>query len=216
MEQSNCPVTVKAIMNIKTATPHYPIQSFLAERWSPYGFADRPVAVADLCSLFEAARWAPSSYNEQPWSYLVATKDNPQEFGRLLACLVEANQAWAQAAPVLALGVVNLRFTRNNKDNRAAVHDLGLAAGNLVTEATARGLSVHQMIGILPDKAREVYHIPEHSEAWTAIAIGYPADPATLPAALQERDLAPRQRKPLSEFVFTGQWGQASPLVLKR
>ena len=164
----------------------------------------------------EAARWAASSYNEQPWSYLVATKDNPQEFDRLLSCLMEANQAWAKAVPVLALGVVNLQFTQNNKDNRAAVHDLGLAAGNLLVEATARGLSVHQMIGILPDKAREIYHIPEHSEAWTAVAIGYKADPATLPAALKERDLAPRQRKPLSEFVFAGQWGRPSPIVLHR
>ena len=114
------------------------------------------------------------------------------------------------------LGVVSLRFSRNNKDNRAAVHDLGLAAGNLVVEATARGLCVHQMIGILPDKAREVYQIPEHYEAWTAMAIGYKADPAKLPDALKERDLTPRQRKPPSQFVFTGKWGQPSPLVLKR
>ena len=142
---------------------------------------------ADLRSLFEAARWAASSYNEQPWNYLVATRENPLEFGRLLSCLVEANQAWAKAAPVLVLGVVNLRFAKNNQDNRAAVHDLGLAAGNLLVEATTRGLSVHQMIGILPDKAREIYQIPEHFEAWTAMAIGYRADPAKLPEALKER-----------------------------
>jgi nitroreductase len=202
--------------NIKKAATDYPIQQVLAKRWSPYGFEDRPVSEADLRSLFEAARWAASSYNEQPWSYLVATRENSREFERLLSCLVETNQAWAKAAPVLVLGVVNLRFAKNNQDNRAAVHDLGLAAGNLLVEATARGLSVHQMIGILPDKAREVYRIPEHSEAWTAIAIGYKADPAKLPDALKERDLAPRQRKPLSEFVFTGQWRQPSPLVLKR
>ena len=203
-------------MSDKTASTDYPIHELLAERWSPYGFEDRPVAQADLRSLFEAARWAASSYNEQPWSFFVATKENPEEFARLLSCLVEGNQGWAKAAPVLVLGVVSLKFSRNNKDNRAAVHDLGLAAGNLLVEATARGLCVHQMIGILPDKAREVYQIPEHSEAWTAIAIGYKGDPAKLPDALKERDLAPRQRKPLSQFVFTGKWGQPSPLVLKR
>lgn len=203
-------------MNIKQAATDHPILQILAERWSPYGFEDRPVSEADLCSLFEAARWAASSYNEQPWHFLVATRENPSEFGRLLSCLVEANQTWAKTAPVLVLGVVSLQFTNKKKDNRAAVHDLGLAAGNLVVEATALGLSVHQMIGLLPDKARELYRIPEHFEAWTAMAIGYQADPAKLPDALQARDLAPRKRKTLSEFVFTGQWGKPSPLVLKR
>ncbi len=200
----------------KKASSDYPIHELLAKRWSPYGFENRPVAQADLLSLFEAARWAASSYNEQPWNFLVATREDPDEFARLLSCLVDGNQGWAKAAPVLALGVVSLRFSRNNKDNRAAVHDLGLAAGNLVVEATARGLCVHQMIGILPDEARKVYQIPEHFEAWTALAIGYKADPAKLPDALKERDLAPRQRKPLSQFVFTGKWGQSSPLVLQR
>jgi nitroreductase len=210
----NIPEVSQTIMNIKKATTDHPILPALAERWSPYGFDDRPVADADLRSLFEAARWAASSYNEQPWNYVVATRKNSTEFERLLFCLVDGNQAWAKTAPVLALGVVSLRFGKNNQDNRAAVHDLGLATGNLVVEATARGLSVHQMIGILPDKAREVYQIPEHFEAWTAMAIGYKADPAKLPDALKARDLAPRQRKPLSEFVFTGQWKQPAPLVL--
>lgn len=168
---------------------------------------------SDLRSLFEAARWAASSHNEQPWNYLIATKASPEEFARLLSCLVEGNQAWAKTAPGLVLGVVNLRFARNNQDNRAAVHDLGLAAGNLVTEATTRGLSVHQMIGIIPGKAREIFGIPEHHEAWTAMAIGYKADPADLPEALKERDRTPRQRKPLEKFVFAGQWGQPSPLL---
>jgi hypothetical protein len=79
-----------------------------------------------------------------------------------------------------------------------------------------RGLCVHQMIGILPDKAREVYLIPEHFEAWTAMAIGYKADPSKLVEEMKRRDLAPRQRKPLSKFVFTGRWGQPSPLVERR
>jgi nitroreductase len=203
-------------MNIKKAVTDYPIQHALADRWSPYGFEDRPVTEADLLSLFEAARWAASSYNEQPWNYLVAIKENSKEFEQLLSCLVEANQAWAKAAPVLVLSVVSLRFAKNAKDNRAAVHDLGLASGNLVVEATTRGLSVHQMIGILPNKAREVYQIPEHFEAWTAMAIGYNADPATMPDALKERDLAPRQRRPLRDFVFAGHWKVAASLVTKR
>jgi nitroreductase len=194
----------------KTAATDHPIHKLLAQRWSPHAFQDRPVPPEDLRSLFEAARWAPSSYNEQPWSYLVATRENRVEFDRLLSCLVEPNQVWARTAPVLALGIVTHRFKRNNNENKAAVHDLGLAAGNLVMEATARGLHVHQMIGILPDRARELYHIPPDSEAWTGLAIGYRGEPDGLPDALKERELAPRQRKPLRQFVFTGKWGTPS------
>jgi nitroreductase len=200
-------------MSDKRAALDHPIHELLATRWSPYAFQDRPVADADLRSLFEAARWAPSSYNEQPWSYIVAKRDDPPEFERLLSCLVEGNQVWAKAAPVLGLGIVTLRFARNDKPNRAAVHDLGLAAGNLLVEATARGLYVHQMIGIVPEKAREIYEIPEGSEAWTGIAIGYRGNANALPTNLRDRDLTPRQRKPLSEFVFGGKWGRPSSIA---
>jgi nitroreductase len=199
----------------KYAVPDYPIHELLTTRWSPYAFADRPIPAADLRSLFEAVRWAPSSFNEQPWSYVVATREHPEEFQRLLSCLVEFNQAWAKAAPVLALGIVRLTFERNGQVNRAAVHDLGLAAGSLLVEATARGLSVHQMLGILPDKARQVFDIPAGFEAWTAIAMGYRGKAENLPDALQEREHLPRQRKPLSQFVFSGKWGNASPFVVK-
>ena len=101
----------------KQATTDFPVHELIARRWSPYGFADRPVSVDDLHSLFEAARWAASSYNEQPWSYIVATRDDPEEYERLLSCLVEANQAWAGGAPVLMLAVASHRFSRNNKPN---------------------------------------------------------------------------------------------------
>jgi nitroreductase len=202
-------------MNIKKAAIDNPILSELARRWSPYGFEDRLVSESDLRSLFEAARWAASSYNEQPWNYIVATKADAHEFAKLLSCLTEANQAWAKAAPVLVLCVVSLKFVKNETENRAAVHDLGLADGNLVMEATNRGLSVHQMIGIFPELARDLYHIPAHYEAWTAMAMGYRGDPANLPGELRERDMAPRQRKPLTKFVFTGQWGNPSPLLQK-
>jgi len=197
----------------KQATPDHPIQELIAQRWSPYAFADRPVSEDDLRSLFEAARWAASSYNEQPWRFILATKASADEFERLLSCLVEGNQAWAKAAPVLALGCTSLYFARNNRPNAAAVHDLGLASASLTLEATARGLFVHQMIGILPNKARELYRIPEGVQPVTGLAIGYAAHPDTLPEKYRERDLAPRGRRPLAEFVFGGQWETPSDAV---
>lgn len=197
----------------KIAATDHPIHALLAERWSPCAFADRDVSDGDLRSLFEAARWAPSSYNEQPRSYVVATRAQPEEFARLLSCLVEPNQAWARLAPVLALGIARRTFTRNDKPNAAAEHDLGLAAGSLLVEASARGLYVHQMIGILPDRARELYAIPEHSHALTGLAIGYLGDSDALPEGLRARDRAPRARKPLTEFVFGGRYGEASAIV---
>jgi nitroreductase len=163
--------------------------------------------------MFEAARWAASSYNEQPWRYIVATKANPAEFARLQSCLVDGNQVWAKAAPVLALGCTSLNFVHNGKPNAAAIHDLGLASATLTLEATARGLYVHQMIGILPDKAREVYRIPDGFLPLTALAIGYAADPSVLPENLRGRDLAQRTRRPLAEFVFGDQWGTAADLA---
>lgn len=197
----------------KQAKPDYPIHELLTKRWSPYAFSDRAVSDDDLRALFEAARWAASSYNEQPWSYIVATKANAAEFERVLSCLVEGNQAWAKAVPVLALGCTSLRFALNNNPNAAAVHDLGLASANLTLEATARGLFVHQMIGILPDKVRELYRVPDGVQPLTGLAIGYAADASVLPEKLRERDLAPRTRKPLAEIVFGGTWGTPAGMV---
>src|SRR5215475_11550153 len=120
---------------IKRAETDHPINDLTAKRWSPYCFSKSKVSRKDLYSLFEAARWAASSYNEQPWSYIVATRDDRPGFERLLSCLVEGNQAWAKAAPVLALGCTSLLFARNGQPNAAALHDLGLASGNLALEA---------------------------------------------------------------------------------
>ena len=196
----------------KHAVPDNPVLDLIAKRWSPYAFSDKPVSNDDLRSLFEAARWAASSYNEQPWAYIVAITTDVPEFNRLLSCLVEGNQIWAQAAPVLAIGCASLQFKLNNKPNAAAVHDLGLASANLTLEATARGLCVHQMIGILPDRVRQLYRIPEGIQPLTGLAIGYAAEPNALPEKLRERDLAPRSRKQTAEFVFGQEWGQPSSL----
>ena len=197
----------------KLAETQYPIHDLLRRRWSPRAFSDRRVEPDKLRSLWEAARWAASSFNEQPWSFIVATKEDEAEYARLLSCLVEGNIEWAQHAPVLMVSVARLSFEEDGKPNRHAFHDVGQAAANLTVQATALGLMVHQMAGILPDKIRELYGIPEGYEAVAGIALGYPGDPQALPERLRQRELAPRERKPLPEFVFTGHWGRTSPVV---
>lgn len=197
----------------KTAPTDHPVHELIAKRWSPCGFSDQLIDRSELASLLEAARWAASSYNEQPWSFLVATRDQKAEFDKVLACLVEANQQWAKNAAALIITVASLQFARNGKPNHHALHDVGLAVGNLSLEATARGMVLHQMAGILPEKAREVFNIPEQYQPVTGVAVGYLAAADTLPDNLRERDQSPRSRKPISEFTFTGTWGQTSPLV---
>ena len=119
----------------KPAQTDHPIQEILKRRWSPRAFADRMVESEKLRSLFEAARWAPSSFNEQPWFFIVATKQKLEEHARLLSCLVEKNQQWARLAPVLMVSVAKLKFAKTGKPNRHAFHDVGLAMGNMLVEA---------------------------------------------------------------------------------
>ncbi len=198
----------------KPVKTDFPIHDLLARRWSPRAFSERPVEPDKLRRLLEAARWAPSSYNEQPWAYLVATLEDAAEHARLLSVLVEGNIAWAKRAPVLMLSIAKLNFEHNGKPNRHAFHDVGLASANLVLQATAMGLAVHQMAGFHAEKARELFGIPEGWEPVAAIALGYPGEPDALPEPIRQRELAPRTRKPLGQFVFTGRWGEASPLVV--
>lgn len=196
----------------KRAKTHHPIHEYLQLRWSPVAFASKLVEKETLRSLFEAARWAASSFNEQPWSYLVATKDEPEEFQKMLGVLVEGNQAWAKNAPVLAISVAKKTFAQNGKPNRFSWHDVGQASANLTFEATSRGLAVHQMAGFNPGKTRELYGIPDDYEPVAAMAIGYPGDVDQLPEDLRNREKAERTRKPLTEFVFTGQWGKSASI----
>ncbi|HMG74581.1 MAG TPA: nitroreductase family protein [Pyrinomonadaceae bacterium] len=198
----------------KPAQTDHPIIELLKRRWSPRAFSDQMVEPEKLLSLFEAARWAPSSFNEQPWSFVLATKQNPAEHARLLSCLVEGNQQWARQAPVLMVSVAKLNFDKTGKPNRHAFYDVGMAVGNLMTQAMALDLFVHQMAGFSPEKVAELYKIPDEFEPVAAIAIGYGGEVEDLPESLRERELGPRSRKPIQEFVFEGRWGQASPLVL--
>jgi len=192
------------------------IEEILKRRWSPRAFANRIVERDKLQSLFEAARWAASSFNEQPWSFIVATKEKPKEFAALLSCLAEKNQQWAQLAPVLMVSIAKLNFERNGKPNRHAFHDVGMAVGNLLLQATVFGLYVHQMAGFSVDKVRETYGVPEGFEPVAAIAVGYPDDPNVLPEPFRQQEIAPRQRKPIDSFVFEAKWGETSPIVSQR
>lgn len=197
----------------KHARTDHPIHDLLAQRWSPYAFDGRSVTPDDARAIFEAARWAASSYNEQPWRFIVALRDDGEGFNQVLSCLVEANRQWAQHAGLLALTAIRTTFARNNKPNRVALHDLGLAAANLTLEATARGLHVHQMAGIEPDRAREVYSVPDGFEIATAIAVGYRTPAEQLQGELRDRETAPRTRRSLPEFVFGGQWDRPADFL---
>jgi nitroreductase len=191
-----------------------PVHELVLHRWSPRAFSDKPVSPAILRSLFEAARWAPSSSNSQPWAYIVATKDDKHNFDKILSTMVEFNQAWAKHAPVLAISVAQIK-NKEGKPLTHSFHDVGSASAQLSFQAVADGLHVHQMAGFDANKAREVFHIPEDWQAVATIAIGYPGDPSSLPDKLKERELAPRQRKALADFVMTGDWGHTASFVKK-
>jgi len=195
------------------AKNEHPVLDPIKHRWSPRAYEDKPVEVAKLRSMFEAARWAASAFNEQPWRFIVATKDDPAAYEKALGCLVEANQAWAKAAPVLVLTVVSHNFAYNGSANRVALHDLGQAAAHLALEATNQGLIIHQMAGIDQDKIKAAYNLPEGFTAETGIAIGYAGTPDDLPEGkLREMETAERKRNAFDDFVFGDDWGKASGL----
>ena len=194
----------------KPAPVDPPVHDFIRQRWSPRAFADRDLEPGALRSLLQAAQWAPSCFNEQPWAFIVATRDQPEAFAELLGCLVPGNQTWAKSAPLLMLTAAKLAFDHNGKPNRHALHDVGLAVAQLTLQATSLGLGVHQMAGIDRGKARETYGIPEGWDPVTAVAVGHFGDPRSLPEGLRERELGPRKRKPLADFVFAGGWDEAA------
>jgi len=197
------------------APAEYPVHELIRERWSPRAFSKKEISSEDLRSLFEAARWAPSSSNEQPWAFIVATRNDSENFTKALQPLVEFNVNWAKNAYVLGFAVTELAFAKNNTPNRNAHYDAGAAMSQLTTEATSRGILVHQMAGFDPDTAREVFEIPSGWDAIAAFAMGYPGDPASLPQPYRDRETAPRVRKPIREFVMNGKWGHTADFILK-
>jgi nitroreductase len=190
-----------------------PIHDVLARRMSAHAFSPRPVAPAALRSILEAARWAPSCFNAQPWAFVVATKDQPERHEAILSTLMDLNRRWAASAPVLIVTVARKAFPHNGAPNRHAWHDVGLATANLLTQATALGLVAGPMGGFDSKAAREKLAIPEGWEPVAVIALGYPAAQAAEADAPDAIAPKPRQRNPLEQFVFSGQWGQAAELA---
>ena len=197
---------------IKIAATDHPIHPLLQARWSPRAFADRPVEPEKILALLEAARWAPSGSNGQPWHFIVGVRGQSATHDKLAAALKEGNLPWAAQAPVLMLTVAKTT-TSSGRPHTHAFHDVGLAVASLTFQAMALDLYVHPMGGFYPEKARELFAIPDGFDPVTMLAIGYLGEAGSLDERNRERELAPRTRRPLAEFVFEEEWGQPATLL---
>jgi nitroreductase len=192
----------EAVDKLKHAPEVHGVDDLIRRRWSPRTYADQEIPAAELKKLFEAARWAASSSNEQPWRFLVGRRGD-DTYQKIFNALVEFNQSWAKSAPVLVLSVAKNVFTNNGKPNAYGMHDTGAASATLALQATAIGLHTHSMAGFDREQLRASFAIPSDYEIGAVTAIGYLGDPATLPEHLQKMEVSPRQRKPVEEFVFS-------------
>lgn len=200
------------VSKLKYAPPVEGVIPAVHQRWSARSFSDRDVSAADLARVFEAARWAASSSNEQPWRFIVGVR-NSIIHKKIASTLAGFNQQWAPAAPVLILGVANTKFAHNGKPNTYALYDLGAASSYLTLEAAALGMVTHQMGGFDHEAARQALEIPESYALGSVIALGYQGEPGALAnEQLIAREIAPRERKPLKELVFSA-WGEAAELA---
>ncbi|HEX9873111.1 MAG TPA: nitroreductase family protein [Deferrimonas sp.] len=185
-------------------TPEVDIDPMFTDRWSPRSFAPEPLSDEELQSLFEAARWAPSCYNEQPWLFIYAVSEGDRQ--RFATALVEQNRLWASRAPVLLFVVARLEFARNGKANRHGIFDAGAAWMSLALQARKRGLYAHAMAGFSVERAHEVLAVPRQGyEIMAAVAIGRRDDPALLPAPVAANE-APNGRRPLVDVAFAGRF----------
>lgn len=194
----------------KSAITQEPIADIIARRWSGRAFDEsKPVPPQAIISLCEAARWAPSSYGDEPWRYLVWDKlADPVAWQRAFSCLSETNQVWVKRAPLLVLSLASKTLRHDKSPNRFAQHDTGMASMAMVLEAVARGLMAHQMGGYYATKICTEFAIPEDYVCMAMIAIGYPTSADILDGTLKDRELAPRLRRPLGEQFFAGAWGK--------
>ena len=204
-------LSASEVNQLKQAPAQERILPVFLHRWSPRSFADRDVDPADLKTIFEAVRWTASSYNEQPWRYFVGMRGS-ETYQKILQSLGEFNQQWARSAPVLTLNVARTTFSHSGAPNPVALYDLGASAATLCYEAISLGLFTHQMAGFDRDVARKLFKVPDDYIFGAAMALGYLGEPSALPNEnFIAQEVAPRQRKPLSEFVLAD-WGQPANL----
>lgn len=188
----------------KPAPADHPILEAIRERWSPLAFDSRAIEEEKVQTLFEAARWAPSSFNEQPWRYIYAQKGDT---GRdALENLLVSGNAWAKNAGLLLISFARRTFTKNAKENRHHLHDVGAASSFIALQLVELGLIGHQMEGFDRANANRILGVPDEYVPGSMMAIGYPADPSALPPDLQERQARERVRRPIAEFAFKGRW----------
>ncbi len=191
------------------------IHNLIAERKSIRAFSEKEISEKTLTGLFEAARWAPSSMNNQPWRFILAQRKEQENFDRMLTCLNDANRTWAKSGAALMI-VVAQKHHANGTLNKHAWHDVGLAVGNLSMQATAQGVYMHQMGGFNSEMATELFSIPDEYEPVSMIVLGYAGDPNSLPEKLKERELMMRERKSLNQLVFGEKFGIPSTLIKLR
>ncbi|MFO8073907.1 MAG: nitroreductase family protein [Polyangia bacterium] len=194
----------------KPAPTEHPVHDLARERWSPRAFSGRPIPEAELASLLEAARWAPSSRNSQPWRFIAAHRKERAKFDGIGGCLVDWNRGWADGAAVLLVACART----HDEKNRLLTHawyDTGQAMAWMTVEATARGLRVHQMGGFNSEKVREACDLPDEVEPVVVAALGYPTDPDRLAEPYREQELAERKRHPLESIAFSGRWKEPLP-----
>ena len=187
-----------------------PLHELLSQRRSPRAFSERSIEPSTIMNLFEAVRWSPSSANEQPWNFIAATKSDTRVYTTVAESLMEGNRRWALQAPLLVVGIAQSTYLKSGKPYGHAWYDLGQSVAHMTIQATAMGLSVHQMGGFDANQLRTRLSIPAGYDVVVVLAIGYAEHPATLPDDLRSREEAPRMRKPLEAFVFTDAWGEPS------
>ena len=185
------------------------VLSLIKKRWSPREFDPiKKISQEDLQLLFEAARWAPSSNNEQPWSFIVVTKDEPEQFNKMIDVLMDGNKTWASKATALVLTIASLRFAHNGADNFHALYDLGASVANLSLQAVELNIYAHQMGGFYHDKVKQAFQLNENFKSVSVIALGYLPENESFESRKEEL-LARRKRKSLNEFVFRNNWGNS-------